>query len=118
MCSDRGETEGHEWGSAESLVPYIVTILIIRADTTRRTKSESPIYPLSSGALSSLRAGPIPPGRAKAPPLSPRPAAAVTRFVNVDLLRPVTAKLGSDTRSARGAADSSEQRNPKRSVAP
>ena len=44
MCSDRGETEGHEWGSAESLVPYIVTILIIRADTTRRTKSESPIF--------------------------------------------------------------------------
>lgn len=27
---------------AWTLVPYIVTILIIRADTTRRTKSESP----------------------------------------------------------------------------
>ena len=48
VFSYRGETEGHEWGSAESLVPYIVTILIIRAVTTpcttRRTNSESPIF--------------------------------------------------------------------------
>jgi hypothetical protein len=42
VFSYRGETEGHEWGSAESLVPYIVTILIIRADTTRRTKTVFP----------------------------------------------------------------------------
>ena len=48
VYSYRGETEGHEWGSAESLVPYIVTILIIRADTTHAQHGERKVSPPSS----------------------------------------------------------------------